>query len=90
MMKIKHADGSIRDAQILTLSGANMRVAIQGGDDVAELRMINGIWFSEELTPVSFEFPWGPDGWARRGAVAYASPVTADKSARPDRIPLFH
>jgi hypothetical protein len=56
-MQIVYPDGSVRRAWILTLNGATMRIAIEGFDDAAELRLVNNQWMTDAGEPVTFEFP---------------------------------
>jgi hypothetical protein len=52
-------DGIIRDSRILARSGDIMRIAVEHGEDAVELTLVDGIWYSESRTPVSFEFLGG-------------------------------
>jgi len=47
---------TFKDARILARSGDIMRIALEDGDDAVELRLVDGIWLSEERRPVSFGF----------------------------------
>lgn len=69
-VRVRYADGCCRDAVILTLNGAVMRVAVQGCDDAVEFTLINGNWFCEELEPVSFEFLCALEERDSRGSTA--------------------
>ncbi|HUI57239.1 MAG TPA: hypothetical protein VLY04_19825 [Bryobacteraceae bacterium] len=44
---------------MLALTGDQLRVALKDRDDVAEFRLVNGAWISEDCEPVTFEFPLG-------------------------------
>lgn len=59
-MLIHYADGRILVGIILALTGSVLRVALRDEDDVAEYRLVNGQWISEDCEPVSFEFPLAP------------------------------
>jgi hypothetical protein len=54
-------DGIIRDSRILARSGDSMRIAVEHGDDAIELTLVDGIWYSEDRKPVSFEFLGAPE-----------------------------
>ena len=54
-------DGIIRDSRILTRSGDSMRIAVEDGDDAVELTLVDGIWYSENREPVSFQFLVAPE-----------------------------
>src|SRR5215467_2216264 len=57
-MTITFPDGKRHQAAMLTRSQNNLRVAVQGRDDVSEFTRINGTWISEQGDPVSIEFEW--------------------------------
>ena len=56
-MWIRCSDGRLLPGILLALIGDHMRVALPEMDDVAEYRLINGRWISEDCEPVTFEFP---------------------------------
>lgn len=56
-MLIRYTDGRIVAGILLALCGTAMRVALKNEDDVAEYRLVNGHWISEDCEPVTFEFP---------------------------------
>jgi len=56
-MLIRYSDGRILAGILLALTGSIMRVALKDEDDVAEYRLLNGRWISEDCEPVTFEFP---------------------------------
>jgi len=56
-MLIRYGDGRILTGILLALTGSAMRVAVKDEDDVAEYRLVNGRWISEDCEPVTFEFP---------------------------------
>lgn len=56
-MLIHYGDGSVLAGILLSLRGGEMRVAVKDADDVAEFRLVNGVWISECCEPVTFEFP---------------------------------
>ena len=58
IMTIRYSNGYTVEAILLTHTQESMRVEIQGGDDVAEFREINGRWVSEDCEPVEMEFAW--------------------------------
>jgi len=59
MMLVRNSSGSRRPAVILALTGGVMRVALKGGEDVEEYRLLNETWVSTQCEPVTFEFPLG-------------------------------
>jgi hypothetical protein len=59
MMLIRYSNGPIRPAVLLALTGDTMRVALKDSDDVAEYRLVNNSWISEDFESVTFEFPLG-------------------------------
>jgi hypothetical protein len=56
-MLIHYGDGRVLAGILLSLMGSQMRVAVKDADDVAEFRLVNGLWISECCDPVTFEFP---------------------------------
>jgi hypothetical protein len=56
-MLIHYGDGRVLAGILLSLNGSQMRVAVKDADDVAEFRLVNGLWISECCEPVTFEFP---------------------------------
>jgi hypothetical protein len=61
-MRILYPDGSSIEAMILNLTGRVLRVAVPGGEDVLEFKLVNGIWLSEQSEGVTFDFPFGGFG----------------------------
>ena len=57
-MTITYANGKIIEGVPLLKREDRFRVAVQGSEDVVEFTAENGIWFSEDLEPVLFEFAW--------------------------------
>ncbi len=56
-MEIRYADGRVQDGMMLALKGCVARIAFKDADDVAEFRLVNDQWISEDCEPVLFEFP---------------------------------
>jgi len=56
-MLLHYGDGRVLACVLLSLNGAQMRVAVKDADDVLEIQLINGLWISESCDPVTFEFP---------------------------------
>lgn len=56
-MQIRFAGGRFLDGMMLTLQGSVARIAIRDEDDVAEFRLVNGQWVSEDCETVTFDFP---------------------------------
>ena len=59
MMLVRNSSGTKQPAVILSLIGGILRVALRGGDDVEEYRLVNQTWVSTQCEPVTFEFPLG-------------------------------
>ena len=59
MMVVRDSNGTRQPAVILALAGDMMRVALKGGDDVEEYRLVNQTWVSSQCEPVTFEYPLG-------------------------------
>jgi hypothetical protein len=59
MMLVRNASGKKLPGVILALTGSVMRVALKGGEDVEEYRLVNQTWVSTQCEPVTFEFPLG-------------------------------
>jgi hypothetical protein len=55
-MLIRYQNGDLFEGIILSLQGGVLRVALKDGDDVAEFRLLNGVWLSETCEPVTFDF----------------------------------
>jgi len=58
-MRVSYGDGFSQDGLVLTLSGARLRVAIQGADDPTEFRLVGDSWLAEDGREVAFAFPLG-------------------------------
>jgi hypothetical protein len=58
-MLIRYEDGSVREAILVSLTGAVMRVATERDEDLLEFRLREGAWISEQCEVVTFEFPPG-------------------------------
>lgn len=59
-MTIRCFDGIALEAVLLARTEDTMRLAVQGADDVMEVRNINGVWVSSDCEPVSIEFTRQP------------------------------
>ena len=57
-MTITYPNGTVRKAIVLSHEEHEIRAAAAGCDDVLVFTRIQGIWISEELQPVTFEFEW--------------------------------
>jgi hypothetical protein len=55
-MLIRYSSGCLFEAIILSLSSDSLRVARKDADDVLEFRLVNGVWLSEDLEAVTFDF----------------------------------
>jgi hypothetical protein len=66
-------------AFLLGVSGNGIRLAMNGWQDAAEFRLVNGQWLSEDNEPVEIESKpqpsWALDPAASAGLVRYAPPV---------------
>lgn len=56
-MRIRYADGRVRDGLMLTLTGSVARVAIKDEVDVAEFRLVQEQWISDDFETVAFVYP---------------------------------
>jgi hypothetical protein len=56
-MLLHYADGRVLAGVLLTVKGAQMRVAVKDAEDIAEFNLMNGVWISECCETVTFEFP---------------------------------
>jgi hypothetical protein len=56
---INYNNGSSRSGLIVGLTGGVMRVALAGGEDLVEFRLVDDRWVSDECEVVSFDFPPG-------------------------------
>ena len=57
-MFITFSDGQRIEGVIYSHSGNTLRVALKGGDDLVDFRLISGQWVSENCEPVEIEFAW--------------------------------
>lgn len=57
-MTIRYANGTIKESVLLSRAADSLRVAIEGCDDVTELRRINGVWVTDQCEPVYVAFAW--------------------------------
>lgn len=55
-MLIRYQNGIVVEAVILSLLGDTLRAALKDGDDVAEFRLVNGVWLAEDFEVVTFDF----------------------------------
>src|SRR5689334_14089206 len=58
LMTIRYRDGNKVEATILARTEASMRVAVNGCDDVVQLRHLHGTWVTDDCEPVAVEFAW--------------------------------
>jgi len=67
-MTITYPNGTVRKAIVLSHEENGIRAAAAGCDDVLVFTRIEGIWISEEIEPVTFEFEWqrgtAPTAWS--------------------------
>jgi hypothetical protein len=57
-LTIRYTNGITKESVLLSRTKELLRVAIEGGDDVTELRLLNGIWVTEDCEPVQVTFAW--------------------------------
>jgi hypothetical protein len=57
-MIIKYRDGREVEGFLLLRHDSSMRVAVEGGEDVAEFIEMRGNWVSDSLEPVEITFEW--------------------------------
>ena len=57
-MIIRYSNGQSFEAALLTQTDSQMRIALQGSEDVLELQRINGTWITDECEPVQVESAW--------------------------------
>ena len=55
MLRIRYANGTVLQAILLALGDQKVRVAVKGSDDVAEYRLVNQHWISEDCEVVTME-----------------------------------
>jgi hypothetical protein len=56
MLRIRYATGTVMQGVLLALGDQKIRVALKGSDDVAEYRLVNQRWVSEDCEVVTVEF----------------------------------
>jgi len=59
VLKIRYSDGKVLQGILLALGDQRIRVAVKGSDDVAEYRLVNQHWVSEDCEVVIMEFADG-------------------------------
>jgi hypothetical protein len=57
-MIIRYSNGQEFEAALLIQTENQMRIVLQGYEDVLELQRINGTWITDECEPVQVEFAW--------------------------------
>jgi hypothetical protein len=57
-MTIRYSNGRVFEAVLLSQSEDAMRIALQGSEDVLELKHISGTWITDECEPVHVDFAW--------------------------------
>lgn len=56
MLRIRYSNGKVLQGILLALGDQKVRVAVKGSDDVAEYRLLNQQWVSEDCEIVTMEF----------------------------------
>jgi len=80
-MRITYANGKTIEGILLSGSEKTMRVALKGGDDVAEFNRVGAAWVSEDCKPVQFRYEW--ERKTRKAVVSEADCVcTKDLATR--------
>ncbi len=69
-MFLTYANGTKKEAFLLSRSEGKIRVAVPGSDDPLELTDVHGTWVSEDCEPVRVEFAW--EGKTREEVVTEA------------------
>jgi hypothetical protein len=57
-MTIRYSNGHTLEAVLLSKTETSMRVALQGSEDVLEIKNLNGAWITEECEPVNVDYVW--------------------------------
>src|SRR5262245_16537806 len=57
-MTLRYRNGRAVEGVLLSRTEGTMRVALQGSEDVVELREVGGTWVSDECEPVQVSFAW--------------------------------
>jgi hypothetical protein len=57
-MIITYANGKTIEGILLSSSDNTIRIALKGGEDVAELNRVGAAWVSEDCKPVQFRYEW--------------------------------
>lgn len=55
-MLIRHFDGRLQEAMMLSVQGRAMRIALKDTDDIVELTLCGGQWLLDGRDPVEMEF----------------------------------
>lgn len=56
MLRIRYSNGKVLQGILLALGDQKVRVAVKDSDDVAEYRLVNRHWISEDCEVVTMEF----------------------------------
>lgn len=57
-LTIRYTKGITKESVLLSRTKELLRVAIEDCDDVTELRLLNGVWVTEDCEPVQVTFAW--------------------------------
>ncbi len=57
-MTIRYTNGITKESVLLSRTKELLRVAIEDCDDVTELRLLNGVWVTDDCDPVQVTFAW--------------------------------
>ena len=60
-MTIRYTNGLTKDSVLLSRTKDLLRIAIEGCDDVTELRLVNNTWITDECEPVQVTYAWDRD-----------------------------
>lgn len=56
MIRIEYNSGRILQGVVLSFGDGRVRIAVKGWDDAFELRLVNGVWVSEDCEVVKLHF----------------------------------
>jgi hypothetical protein len=60
MLLIQDRSGLIREGVLVAIQGDQLRIPVNGGDDVMVFRLLQEGWTSENFDIVTFDLPLGP------------------------------
>jgi hypothetical protein len=72
-MLVHYSDGRVLLGILVSLNGHQVRVAVKDTEDIAEFKLLNGVWVSECCEAVTFHFLLSPLPWIEK-APGFAKP----------------